>query len=223
MEVSKQLAQVQTRIKQTCEKAGRNPNEITLIAVTKYVSTARAKEALTAGIHDLAESYDKGFIEKHAILGSQAIWHFIGSLQSKKVKHVINEIDYLHSLDREKLAQEIQKHAKQPIKCLVQVNISQEASKSGIDEKNLLSFVQLLQKYDTIRVVGLMTMAPLTDDTSIIRACFSKLKELQQQIQSLRLPYASCEHLSMGMSNDFEIAIEEGATMIRIGTSLVGE
>ncbi len=223
MKVKANLAVVENRIVAAAKKVNRDPKEVTIIAVTKYVSIERTQETIEAGINNLGENYDKGFLEKKALLGDQPTWHFIGSVQSKKVKSIINEIDYLHSLDRISLAEEIQKRAMHPVKCLVQVNISEEESKHGLSEKNVIPFIQQLESYDTIKVVGLMTMAPMTNDVTVIRNCFADLKKLQLKVQSLNLPYATCEELSMGMSNDFEIAIEEGATMIRVGTVLVGE
>jgi len=128
----------------------------------------------------------------------------------------------LHSLDRMSLAEEIEKRAVNPVKCFVQVNVSGEESKHGLSKEEVIPFIQSLEKFSKIQVVGLMTMAPNTDDKEVIRKVFRGLKELQQEIANLNLPYAPCQELSMGMSNDYEIAIEEGATFIRIGTALVG-
>lgn len=193
----------------------------TIIAVTKYVSTERAKEAVSAGIKDLGENRIEGFIEKKDNIDNVTM-HFIGSLQTRKVKEVINQVDYLHSLDRMSLAKEIQKRADKKVKCFIQVNVSGEDSKHGIKPVELQSFTQSLAEYDNIEVVGLMTMAPLEANETEIRAYFKHLKQLQLKIQELALPHAPCTETSMGMSNDYKIAIEEGATFIRIGTKLVG-
>ncbi|MBC9874167.1 YggS family pyridoxal phosphate-dependent enzyme [Macrococcoides bohemicum] len=193
----------------------------TIIAVTKYVSTERAKEAVSAGIKDLGENRIEGFIEKKENIDNVTM-HFIGSLQTRKVKQVINQVDYLHSLDRMSLAKEIQKHADKKVKCFIQVNVSGEDSKHGISPEELQSFTQSLAEYDNIEVVGLMTMAPLEANETEIRSYFKHLKQLQLTIQELVLPHAPCTETSMGMSNDYKIAIEEGATFIRIGTKLVG-
>lgn len=221
--VKQNLSEIELKIAEAARKSGRDAKDITVIAVTKYASCERAEEAVQAGVVNLGESYEKGFLEKKEQLGDKVSWHFIGSLQSKKVKNVINKIDYLHSLDRMSLAEEIQKRAEQTVKCLVQVNVSGEVSKHGVDASNLNKFLQNLKEYDKIKIIGLMTMAPLTENESEIRKCFSELNRLQGEIKSLNLPNVTCEHLSMGMSNDYQIAIEEGATMIRIGTALVGE
>ena len=143
-------------------------------------------------------------------------------MQTRKVKQVIHEIDYLHSLDRMSLAQEIEKRADRVLHCFVQVNVSGEQSKHGLSKEEVIPFIKSLAEMSKIKVVGLMTMAPNTDDEQVIRNVFRNLKNLQQEVVALQLPYAPCTELSMGMSNDYEIAIEEGATFVRIGTALVG-
>lgn len=149
--------------------------------------------------------------------------HFIGSLQTRKVKEVINEIDYFHALDRLKLAKEINKRAEHKIKCFVQVNVSGEESKQGVALEDVNTFIETLEQYENIEVVGLMTMAPLTDDESYIKSLFQSLKNKRDEIKALNLNYAPCTELSMGMSNDFHLAAEEGASFVRIGTKLVGK
>ena len=153
---------------------------------------------------------------------SDVQWHYIGSLQTRKVKQVIHELQYLHSLDRLSLAEEIQKRAEQKVKCFVQANVSGEESKHGLSAEEVIPFIEKLAQFDKIEVVGLMTMAPFTEDKAIIRNTFKQLKLLKQQVEQLQLSHAPCHELSMGMSNDYEIAIEEGATFVRIGTALVG-
>jgi PLP dependent protein len=222
MKVSDNLADIKEKISKASEVSGRKPEDITVIAVTKYVSSERALEALEAGVLNLGENRDEGLLEKWDILKDRPVWHFIGSLQTKKVKNVIDKVSYIHSLDRISLAQEIQKRALKPVNCFVQVNVSGEESKHGIRPDQAKAFIEELQHYEKIRVIGLMTMAPLTDDQAVIRECFKDLKKLQNEIQSLRLNSAPCTELSMGMSSDYTIAIEEGATFIRIGTALVG-
>jgi len=223
VKVADKLLHIEEQIQEACARSNRKREEVTLIAVTKYVTIERAKEALEAGIEDLGENRDEGLLAKYEVLQDRPNWHYIGSLQTRKVKNVIDKIAYIHSLDRISLAAEIQKRANEPIKCLVQVNVSGEESKHGLKPSEVLPFIQELAEYDRIIVAGLMTMAPLTDDEQALRTCFRGLKELQMQIQEAKLAHAPCTELSMGMSNDFVIAIEEGATMIRIGTALVGE
>lgn len=222
MNVQKNYQVIQKTIQETCQRIGRKPEQINVIAVTKYVSVQRAKAALEAGICHLGENRDDGLNEKFEELGNSPTWHFIGSLQKRKVKNIIEKVDYIHSLDRLSLAEEIDKRAKKTIKCFVQVNASGEESKHGCSPEEVVDFVQQLIQFPSIQIVGLMTMAPLTEEKEVIRNCFKKLKLLQLDVQALNLPSAPCRELSMGMSNDYEIAIEEGATYIRIGTSLVG-
>jgi len=224
MKVTENLQVLQQQINGACQTSNRDPKEITIIAVTKYVSTDRALEAVEAGIMNLGENRDDGLSEKWAVLKDKPTWHFIGSLQTRKVKNIIDKVDYIHSLDRESLAKEINARAgNKIISCFVQVNASGEESKHGLNPEMVIPFIESLAQYKQIDVVGLMTMAPFTEDETIIRNCFRSLKNLQYEVQQLQLPYARCHELSMGMSNDFQIAIEEGATMIRIGTALVGE
>lgn len=223
MKVSTKLELIRQQINDACLKVDRNPKEIKLIAVTKYVSKERAEEALEAGVYDLGENRDEGLLEKWEVFKDKPTWHFIGSLQTRKVKNIIDKVDYIHSLDRISLAEEIHKRASQKVKCLVQVNVSGEESKHGMSSDEVIHFIEQLQPFENISVVGLMTMAPNTNDIQVLRNCFRKLKELGEQIQKMKLDYAPCMELSMGMSNDFLIAVEEGATMVRIGTALVGE
>ncbi|MCJ1662317.1 YggS family pyridoxal phosphate-dependent enzyme [Staphylococcus sp. NRL 16/872] len=194
-----------------------------VIAVTKYVTIDRAKEAYEAGLRHFGENRLKGFLEKKEALPDDVTMHFIGSLQSRKVKEVINDIDYLHALDRLSLAKEINKRADHVISCFVQVNVSGEESKHGIALDEVNDFIQQLQQYSNIKIVGLMTMAPYTEDNDYIRQLFKQLRLKRNEIKNLKLDYAPCEFLSMGMSNDYQIAVEEGASFIRIGTKLVGE
>lgn len=221
--VESNLQIITEKIAKACEKVGRDPEEVAIIAVTKYVTIERAQEALKAGIIHLGENRDQELLKKYEVLGNQPIWHFIGTLQTRKVKKIIDKVDYIHSLDRLSLAEEIHKRANRKIPCFVQVNVSGEESKHGLPPEEVLPFIQQLAMYSNIEIVGLMTMAPYIKDEQILRNCFRSLKQLQDEIQNLKLPYAPCTELSMGMSNDYEIAVEEGATFVRIGTSLVGE
>lgn len=223
MSITENFLQIQRTIEDTCKKVGRNPKEITIVAVTKYVSADKARDVLEAGVQHLGENRDDGLLSKWEIFGNRPTWHFIGTLQSRKVKNIIDKVSYIHSLDRQSLAKEINKRATKKVNCFVQVNVSGEKSKHGIHPDETISFILDLEKYSNIHVVGLMTMAPLTDDEQRIRSCFRNLRELQQKIKSMNLPHAPCTELSMGMSNDYPIAIEEGATFIRIGSALVGE
>lgn len=211
------------KLTKACQKSNRRREDITVIAVTKYVSVERANEAIELGIRNLGENRDQEFLKKYEVLGNRAKWHFIGTLQTRKVKNIIDKVEYIHSLDRLSLAKEINKRAGRTISCFVQVNVSGENSKHGLRPDEVIPFIEQLKDYPNIKVVGLMTMAPHIDDETVLRNCFRSLKRLQKEVQQLQLPYAPCTELSMGMSNDFEIAVEEGATYIRIGSALVGE
>jgi PLP dependent protein len=223
MNVATKLDKIRSEIIKACQTVNRDPKDIHIIAVTKYVSDFRAKEAVDAGVFHLGENRDEGLLKKWELLKNEPIWHFIGSLQTRKVKNIIHIVDYIHSLDRISLAEEINKRAIKPIKCFIQVNVSGEASKQGISPTELMPFIDKMKSYPNVIIVGLMTMAPFTEDKELIRSCFRELKQLQRQVADRHLNYAPCHELSMGMSNDYQIAIEEGATMIRIGTALVGE
>lgn len=215
------LELIQKQIENAKQRANQM-QEVKIIAVTKEVDVVRTEEAIAAGMMHLGENRPEGLSRKLESIHSDVEWHYIGSLQTRKVKQVIQQIDYLHSLDRLSLAEEIEKRAKNVVKCFVQVNVSGEESKQGLSEEQALEFVKQLQPFTKIEVVGLMTMAPFTEDEHVIRQVFRELKKLQQEVVQLRLPNVPCTELSMGMSNDFEIAVEEGATFVRIGTALVG-
>lgn len=222
LNVQYNLEQIEKQLKTHCEKGNIStlPN---VIAVTKYVTIDRANDAYHAGIRHFGENRLEGFQLKKEALPDDIVMHFIGSLQTRKVKEVINEIDYFHALDRLKLAKEINKRAEHKIKCFVQVNVSGEESKQGVALEDVNTFIETLEQYENLEVVGLMTMAPLTDDESYIKSLFQSLKNKRDEIKALNLNYAPCTELSMGMSNDFHLATEEGASFVRIGTKLVGK
>ncbi|PUB18103.1 YggS family pyridoxal phosphate-dependent enzyme [Paenisporosarcina sp. OV554] len=222
MQIERNLLQIQQQINQACTRANRSTSDVHIVAVTKAVSIERTVEALQSGLNHLGENRPEGLLNKQEAINKPAVWHYIGSLQTRKVKQVINKIQVLHSLDRLSLADEIQKRAEHTIDCFVQVNVSEEDAKHGIELKNVQTFIESLHEHNRIRVIGLMTMAPNTSNDEVIRSVFKGLKDMQIKISSNHYPHAPCTELSMGMSNDFEIAIEEGATYVRIGTALVG-
>ncbi|MGE4571365.1 MAG: YggS family pyridoxal phosphate-dependent enzyme [Candidatus Izemoplasmatales bacterium] len=192
-----------------------------LIAVTKYVGDDEILALLDAGVNDFGENRVNVFLEKYLRHQDKHIhWHFIGHLQSKKVKKVINQIDYLHSLDRLSLADEINKHRLESLNCFIEVNISGEENKYGLDFKNVLDFFQKMKEYDKINVIGLMGMATHTSDEVLIRRQFDQLVQLKAQIKE---QFNETIALSMGMSNDYLIAIDMGADYLRIGSLLYEE
>mgnify|MGYP000946214246 FL=1 len=221
MNVRENFETITREIAETCKQVGRNVDEVKLIAVTKYVTDVRVEEAIEAGIADFAENRPQNYVQRKDKYSNKT-WHLIGSLQTRKVRDVINQVDYFHALDRDSLAKEIEKRAEKEIKCFVQVNVSGEESKHGLTSEEAIDFIKSLEQYSKIKVVGLMTMAPFVENEEILRNCFRKLRQLRDEVKGLNLAYAPCEFLSMGMSNDYKIAIEEGATHIRVGTALVG-
>lgn len=223
MTVKQNLETIQQNINEACERSGRDPEEITLIGVTKYVSNERTKEAVEAGIVNIGENRTDEFLNKYNFVAEDDVkWHFIGTLQSRKTREIIHQVDAIHSLDRTSLARQINNRAEAPVDCFVQVNVSGEQSKHGLSPENVVEFVKEMEQYEKVHVIGLMTMAPHIDDETELRKVFKQLRNLGEEIQALNLEYAPCNKLSMGMSNDYEVAIEEGATHIRIGTKLVG-
>ena len=221
--LQQRIQKIEQNIQTTCDVTGRNRSEITLVAVTKDVSTKRSKDVVFAGINQLGENRAEGLERKQEdLIDNNVEWHYIGNIQSRKVRDIIGDLSYLHSLSRISIAKEIQKRATKTLNCFVQVNVSGETAKSGVTPEELEDFVTKVAAYDKVRIVGLMTMAPHTDDTEVIRSVFRKLRELRERIIGKNLPHAPCTELSMGMSNDYKIAIEEGATYLRIGTALVG-
>ncbi|MBQ3001833.1 MAG: YggS family pyridoxal phosphate-dependent enzyme [Bacilli bacterium] len=197
------------------------PN-VNVVAATKYVGIDKTQEIINEGIFHIGENRVDTFLEKYeAITDERVVWHFLGVLQTRKVRSIIDKIDYLHSLDSISLATEINKRRKTPLKCFVQVNISSETNKSGLDETKVIPFVKSLAKYENIEVVGLMCIAKLTFDDDLLNSYFERMKYLQEEVKSLKLPNAPCNDLSMGMSNDYKIALQNGATFIRLGRILL--
>ncbi len=193
----------------------------TIVAATKYVGLAEIRELYEAGINNVGENRVNDFLaKKEALSDIKLVWHFIGSLQTNKVAKMINEIDCLHSLDRLSLAEEIQKRRIEVLPCFIEVHISPEDSKSGVRPKDLRDFCEKVAKYDKIKVIGLMGMAPLTDDTGKIRNSFALLARLRDDLRSKKIPGVDCNYLSMGMSDDYRIAMSEGATHLRLGRIL---
>ena len=193
------------------------PN-VKLVAATKYMNIKETESLIKEGITELGENRTDMFLEKYEALKDYNVkWHFFGCLQTRKIRDVVNKISYLHSLDRISLANELNKRLEEPLDCFVQVNISEEPNKQGIPANKVKTFVKQLEKYEKIRVVGLMCIAQLTFDEEILVRSFQKMKKIQTEIEKMNLPYAPCHELSMGMSNDYLTAIREGATCIRLG------
>lgn len=218
------LIQINANIKEACKKSGRSEAEVNLVAVTKTIDVAGMKELYDLGIRDFGENRVDVFLEKYEAFQdfSDIRWHFIGSLQTRKVKQIIDKVDFIHSLDRVSLAEEIEKRAIKPVRCFLQLNVSGEESKHGFTKESALSFLKQAD-FKQIEIVGLMTMAPITENEDDLHEIFHTLKEAGAEIASLQLNQVTASELSMGMTNDYSIAIEEGATYIRVGRALVND
>lgn len=208
------------KVRRNIELIAADGQQVNIVAATKYVGVQQIKALYACGITMMGENRVDALLEKKSQLSLPVEWHFIGTLQSRKVKEVINEISCLHSLDRLSLAKEIQKYRQEPLPCFIQVNVSKEASKHGVYPEDLESFLESLRAYPIIQVIGLMTMAPRTDDPMVIQHCFRGLKQLQRSMAPLDQGGVACDKLSMGMSQDYMLAIKEGATHIRLGSIL---
>lgn len=225
-DIKENLKQIRDVIMQRAVAAGRDPAEIILVAVTKTVSPELVNEALAAGVTNIGENRVQEAIKKSAALRSGFHWHLIGHLQTNKVKPAINLFELIHSVDSLKLVETIDEEAGKAGKIqniLIEVNISGEDSKYGCLPRQALELIKFASTKNNVRVAGLMTIAPFTNDENQIRGVFRGLRELKEKVVTARLPKVEMKHLSMGMSHDFEIAIEEGATLLRIGTAIFGQ
>lgn len=222
--IAENLAILRQKIEETCRKSGRNAEEVKLIAVSKYFGIDAIIEAKNCGISDFGENRAQELTLKFEKLGNDVTWHFIGTLQKNKVKYAVNAAELIHSVDSLELVEEINKRSEKIgkiQKILVEVKTSEEETKSGLEtETEILNLVNRCSELKNLELKGLMTMAPLTDDTNIIRKSFRDLRNLKDRINNKGF---NLTELSMGMTSDFEIAVEEGATMIRIGSAIFGD
>ena len=226
MALKKNIENVLTRVKDAAIVSHREPSDIELVAVTKTVDVDVIDEAIDYGILHMGESRVQELLKKYEQIGNVVKWHLIGHLQRNKVKYIIDKVDIIHSLDSFKLAKEIDKRAEninRIIECLLQVNISEEKTKYGVSPKDVEHILRDITSLNNIKIVGLMTIAPHVGDREQIRQCFRTLKNIFDRMSEIDFPNVKMKYLSMGMSNDFEIAIQEGANLIRIGTSIFGE
>jgi pyridoxal phosphate enzyme (YggS family) len=220
------IEEVERRVTEACSHSGRQREEVQIIAVTKYVSLEATGEAIRSGLTEVGENRWQDAQLKWEAYGTEANWHFIGHLQTNKVKDVLGKFQYIHSLDRLSLAEEIHKKAFAQgiqVKCLLQLNVSGEESKYGLPPEELFTFAEQVSKLPNIEVIGLMTMAPHEGDKEATRPVFRELRRLRDELNAKQIFNYPIPHLSMGMSNDFEVAIEEGATWVRLGSVLIGK
>lgn len=220
------VADIQSRMAQACLRVGRDPAEVTLLPVSKTFGEAEIRDAVSLGFRRFGENRTQEIVQKGPLLADCGIeWVIIGHLQTNKAKEVARWASEVQSLDRMDLAEALDRRLQMEgrvIDVLVQVKTSPEETKSGLEPSQLTDFLKALSGFSTLRVKGLMTMAILSEDKEAVRACFRQLRQLRDDTAALNIPNISLERLSMGMSGDFEIAIEEGATEIRIGTAIFG-
>lgn len=220
------LANVEKNIEQACKNAGRSRDEVTLIAVSKTKPVEMLQEIYDENIRDFGENKVQELCSKMEQLPSDIRWHMIGHLQRNKVKYIVGKVELIHSVDTYRLAEEINIQAKKQnviVPILVEVNIAHEESKFGISAEDAILLVEEISKLENIRIKGLMTIAPYVENPEDNRLYFRKIKQLSVDITNKNIDNVFMEILSMGMTGDYMIAIEEGATMVRVGTGIFGE
>jgi pyridoxal phosphate enzyme (YggS family) len=219
------VRKIKQKIREVCLKTGRNPEDVTIVAVTKTVPVERIIEVVKAGIYDIGENKVQELLEKRKSIDNVR-WHFVGHLQTNKVKYIVDFVHLIHSVDSFKLALEIDKRAKRinrVVDVLIEVNTSGELTKYGVKPEEALNLVrQISENCEYVRVKGLMTVAAYLPNLEDVRPMFRTLRELRDEISKFNLRNVEMRHLSMGMSNDYEVAVEEGATIVRIGTAIFG-
>jgi len=226
MSIRENIKGIQARIAAACARVDRNPAEVRLVAVSKTKPAALIEEAAAAGQRLFGENYVQEFADKAEAIHAPVEWHFIGALQSNKVKYLRGKVTMIHSLDRLSLAEEINRQwarLDRPVDVLLEVNLGDESSKAGTGEEEAIDLVRRVAELPFLRLRGLMALPPWLDDPEEVRPYFRRLRELARRIEALKIPGVSMAELSMGMSNDFEVAVEEGATLVRVGTAIFGE
>jgi hypothetical protein len=224
--VKDNIKKIRDNITEAALKAGRNASDVRLMAVTKTVDDERIMEAIEADVSIIGENYVQEARRKIEKMGKNVEWHMIGHLQSKKSKDAVRLFDMIHSIDRIKLARELDKRSKMAeriTKILIEVNISGEETKSGVRKEDAITLVKDISTLENLSIQGLMTMPPWFDDPEDARPYFVALRETRDRIIEENIPNVEMRELSMGMSGDYQVAVEEGATIVRIGTSIFGE
>ena len=224
--IQENIKLVEENIKKACEKVGRDVNEVTLIAVSKTKPYTAKEEALPTGVKDYGENKVQELCDKYEILPKDIKWHMIGHLQRNKVKYLVGKASLIHSVDSIRLAEQIEKEyakADEIANILIEVNMAQEESKFGITSEETEQLVREIAKFPHIRIKGLMTIAPYTDNPESNRVYFRNMKKLSVDIENKNIDNVSMSVLSMGMTGDYQVAVEEGATLVRVGTGIFGE
>ncbi len=225
MSIKHNLEHVRSLIAAACARCGRDPASVRLVAVSKTKPAAMINDAAAAGQVVFGENYVQEFVDKIEQVTAPVEWHFIGGLQSNKVKYLRGKVAMIHSVDRLSLAEEIDRQwgkLDRKIDVLLEINLGEEDSKSGTTEAKLIELVRQVAVLPHVRIRGLMALPPWLDDPEQVRPYFRRLRELAENIARLQIPGVAMDELSMGMSNDFEVAIEEGATLVRVGTAIFG-
>ena len=220
------LIEVEEHIKKACEKSGRNPEDVCLVAVSKTKPKDMLMEVYDCGIRQFGENYVQEMVDKADTLPKDITWHMIGHLQRNKVKYLVGKTELIHSVDSIRLAEQIEKeYAKkgETANILIEVNMAQEESKFGITSQETEELIRKISTFEHIRIKGLMTIAPYTDNPETNRVYFRQMKKLSVDIRDKNIDNVSMDVLSMGMTGDYQVAIEEGSTMVRVGTGIFGE
>ena len=220
------LREVEENIAAACKRANRSRDEVTLIAVSKTKPVSMLEEIYNEGIRDFGENKVQELTDKYAIMNKDIHWHMIGHLQRNKVKYIVDKVKLIHSVDSVRLAQTIEQEAAKKnviVDILIEVNVAEEESKFGLKVEEVTAMVEEISKYSHLRIRGLMTIAPYVEDPEENRSVFARLRKLSVDIAAKNIDNVSVEILSMGMTNDYEVAIEEGATIVRVGTGIFGE
>lgn len=223
--LSDNLHEVQENIRKACERSGRNPEDVTLIAVSKTKPVSDIEQIYAAGIREFGENKVQEMNDKQKVLPGDINWHMIGHLQRNKVKYIVGNVAMIHSVDSVRLAEEISKEAVKKnvaVDILVEVNVAKEESKFGLYTEDVRQFVEQISKLPGINIKGLMTSAPFVDNPEDNRQYFRKLKDLSVDINAKNIDNVHMDFLSMGMTNDYVVAVEEGATHVRVGTAIFG-
>jgi len=226
MAIRDNLDRIRNQLNAACERSGRDPAGVRLVAVSKTKPASMISAAAEAGQTLFGESYVQEFLDKAPDVKESVDWHFIGSLQSNKVKYLAGKVSMIHSVDRLSLAQEIDRQwgkICRSVEVLIQVNLGEEETKSGTTEQDAIELVRKVASLPQIKVVGLMALPPYLEPAEMVRPYFRQLRLLSEEIAALRIPRVEMRELSMGMSHDFEVAVEEGASLVRIGTAIFGE
>ena len=225
--VAENVEIIKNRIREVCLRCGRKPEDVLLLGVSKTFGIDKIREAVSAGLFDIGENYTQELDEKRNQLNDDRVrWHFIGHLQTNKVKYIADYIHLIQSVDNDRVAEEIQKRAdrvNRTVDVLVEVHTTDEATKFGVLPEKTVDLIKCISAFNRVRVLGLMTMGPFSDDPDDSRPSFQQLADLGKRITKEGIENVAMQHLSMGMSHDFEVAIEEGATIVRIGTRVFGE